>query len=170
MNQKSLYITDFLQRRAQLTPERLAIRDTITGRDYTYAAWNAQANQTANYLRVLGVQAGDRVAVYATNSMAYLDIWMACGKIGAMLQNLNWRLTPAELEGLILDAAPVVLVYSDDFIEQVEQLAPAYSRRAAFRRPRSQQAQPGDHDFSERDTFPAGSPHRAPNCTGTRPG
>lgn len=102
MNQKSLYITDFLQRRAQLTPDRLAIRDTITGRDLTYAAWNAQVNQTANFLRALGIERGDRVAVYATNSMAYLDVWMACGKIGAILQNLNWRLTPAELRGELL--------------------------------------------------------------------
>ena len=81
MHQKSLYIADFLERRAQLTPERLAIRDTITGADITYAAWHVQATRTANYLRALGVCAGDRVAVYATNSLAYLDLWMACGTI-----------------------------------------------------------------------------------------
>jgi fatty-acyl-CoA synthase len=154
MHQKSLFITDYLQRRAQLTPDRLAIRDTITGRAYTYADWHTQAIRTANYLRSLGVQAGDRVAVYATNSMAYLDIWMACGKIGAILQNLNWRLTSAELQGLIQDADPVVLVYSDDFIEQTNQLRPHISgvqHLVAMNRP----AQPGDHVFNERDTFPA---------------
>ncbi len=153
MEQKSLYITDFLERRAQLTPERLAIRDTITGRDYTYTEWNAQANQTANYLRSLGVQRGDRVAVYAMNSMAYLDIWMACGKIGAVLQNLNWRLTVPELEGLILDAAPAVLVYSDEFIDPVNRLRsaiPGVKHLIAL----NHKAQSGDHDFCERDTFP----------------
>ena len=153
MHQKSFFIIDFLQRRAQLTPARLAIRDTITGRDYTYGDWNAQANQTANYLRSLGVQAGNRVAVYATNNMAYLDIWMACGKIGVILQNLNWRLTPAELQGLIQDAGPVMLVYSDDFIEQTNQLRstiPGVRHFVAMNQP----AQPGDHVFSERDTFP----------------
>ena len=40
---------------------------------------------------------GDRVAVLAHNSVEYLDLWFACGKLGAILQTLNWRLTPREL-------------------------------------------------------------------------
>lgn len=153
MRQKSLYITDFLERRAQLTPERLAIRDTITGADITYAAWNAQANRTANFLRALGVGVGDRVAVYATNCIAYLDLWMACGKIGAILQTLNWRLTPAELRGLILDAAPVALAYSGAFAENVNRLrpqVPGVRHFIALDTP----ADSSDRPFAERDAFP----------------
>ncbi|RPI96721.1 MAG: long-chain fatty acid--CoA ligase, partial [Chloroflexi bacterium] len=153
MDQKSLFVTDFLERRAQLTPQRLAIREPITGCGTTYAAWNAQVNQTANYLRALGVQAGDRIAVYSTNNHAYLDVWMACNKTGAILQNLNWRLTPAELEGLILDAAPAALVYSGNFAAQVDQLRPripAVRHFIAIDQP----AQPGDHRFVDRDTCP----------------
>jgi fatty-acyl-CoA synthase len=153
MNQKSLYITDVLQRRAQLTPGKLAICDQMTGREITYAQWNAQANQTANYLRALGVQTGDRVAVIATNSMAYLDVWMACGKIGAVLQNLNWRLTVAELERVIRNTAPVVLVYSDQFIEAVRQLRPAIASVRHFVAVDAL-AGPGDHRFAERDALP----------------
>ncbi|NDJ78652.1 MAG: long-chain fatty acid--CoA ligase [Chloroflexi bacterium] len=153
MKQKSLYITDYLQRRTQLSPDKLAIRDAVTGRDYTYAAWNAQADQTANYLRSLGVTTGDRVAVYATNCMAYLDIWMACGKIGAVLQNLNWRLTPRELQGLLQDAAPLVLVYSDEFIDAVNALRPNLPSVRHFVA-LNQQAAPDDRPFSERDSFP----------------
>jgi len=153
MKQKSLYITDFLQRRAQLTPNRLAIRDMITGRDYTYADWNAQANQTANYLRSLGVANGDRIAVYAANCMAYLDIWMACGKIGAILQNLNWRLAVPEIESLIQNADPKVLVYSDDFISCIHQLRPNIPGVQHFIA-LNQQAQASDHRFSERETMP----------------
>lgn len=154
MHQKSLYIADFLERRAQLTPERLAIRDTITGADITYAAWHVQATRTANYLRALGVCAGDRVAVYATNSLAYLDLWMACGTIGAILQTLNWRLTPAELGGLIRDAAPVALAYSGELAEGVSRLrpqVPSVRHFIAFDAP----AAPGDCPFAGRDTHPA---------------
>ena len=153
MNQKSLYITDFLHRRAQLSPDRLAIRDTLTGCDYTYAAWNAQANQTANYLRALGVKTGDRVAVYAANCMAYLDIWMACGKIGAVLQNLNWRLAVPELVDLICDATPEVLVYSSEFVEQVNTMRadiPCVRHFVAM----GDKAQPDDCAFAERDDYP----------------
>ncbi|NLF78979.1 MAG: long-chain fatty acid--CoA ligase [Chloroflexi bacterium] len=156
IEQKSSFVTDFLQRRAQLTPDRLAVRDTIAGRDITYAAWNAQANQTANFLRSLGVSEGDRVAVLATNSMAYMDVWMACGKIGAILQNLNWRLAPAELEGLIHDAGPRVLIYSDEFIDVVNALRPAIPgvrHFVAMNQP-AVPAAPADPPFAERDAHP----------------
>jgi len=154
MTQQSTFITDFLQRRAQLSPDKLAIRDTITGRDVTYAAWNAQANQTANYLRALGVTAGDRVAVYATNSLDYLDVWMACGKIGAVLQALNWRLATGELEALLRDAAPVALLYSGEFLESVNRLrgaVPGVRHLVAL----GERADPADRDFRERDAYPA---------------
>jgi len=154
MHQQSLYITDFLQRRAQLTPDKLAIRDTITRRDVTYAAWNGQANRTANYLRALGVQPGDRVAVYATNSMPYLDIWMACGKIGAVLQNLNWRLTPLELEGLCQDAAPVVLIYSGQFVDEVNRMRPNVSSVQHFVAIDAQ-AHADDESFGDCDALPS---------------
>jgi fatty-acyl-CoA synthase len=154
MKQKSIYITDFLQRRAQLSPDKIAIRDTITGRDVTYAAWNAQANRTANYLRALGVETGDRVAVYATNSMDYLDVWMACGKIGAVLQNLNWRLAAGELQALLRDAAPVALIYSGEFVESVNRLrdrVPNVRHWIAL----DERADPADRPFRERDAYPA---------------
>src|SRR5690554_178368 len=153
MKQKSIYITDFLQRRAQLSPDKIAIRDTIIGRDVTYAAWNAQANQTANYLRALGVETGDRVAVYATNSMDYLDVWMACGKIGAVLQNLNWRLAVGELDALLRDAAPVVLIYSGGFTEIVNRLrgAPSVRHFVAL----DARAHESDRHFCERAAYPA---------------
>lgn len=131
--QTSFYVTDWLDKRAKFTPQRVALHDRLSQRDITYAAWNATANQTAHYFcETFGLQKGDRVAVYATNCLAYLDIWIACGKIGAILQNLNWRLTVSELEQLLNDAAPRILVYSDDFIEQVNQLRPNLTSIAHF--------------------------------------
>jgi fatty-acyl-CoA synthase len=113
------FVPDWLAQRAALTPDRIAIDDQLTGQSYTYFVWNSRANQTAQYLRTLGIGVGDRVAVYATNCMEYLDIWFACGKLGAILQNLNWRLTVTELVGLINDATPRILIYGSDFAEQV---------------------------------------------------
>lgn len=157
--QKSFFVPDYLDKRANLSPDRIALHDTITGRDITYAAWNVSANQTANFLHSLGVGVGDRVAVYATNCLEYLDVWMACGKIGAILQNLNWRLTVHELARLINDAMPKVLIYSDDFAAQVDQMRPEIAcvgHYVAFGRPT------GTHDkpFALRDSQPAGLIHR----------
>ncbi len=115
---------DWLARRATLTPHKVALIDATATphREITYAAWNEAANQTAHFFANLGVRKGDRVAVLAKNSVAYLDIWFALGKAGAILQNLNWRLTPAELQGLLEDATPTVVVYEQETASTVEAL------------------------------------------------
>jgi fatty-acyl-CoA synthase len=123
-SQKSSFVTDWLEKRAKLSPERIGLHELASGKDFTFAEWNAQANRAANYLRRLGVEKGDRVSVYASNCLEYLDLFFACGKLGAILHNLNWRLTVFELQGLIADAEPKVLFYSSDWREQVNELRP----------------------------------------------
>ncbi|MCW5848959.1 MAG: long-chain fatty acid--CoA ligase [Anaerolineae bacterium] len=153
---------DWLAQRAALSPHKAAVHDTITGRSLTYAEWNAEANQTAHFLVGLGVQKGDRVCVLASNSLAYLDIWFACGKLGAILQNLNWRLAPREQEILIQNAAPRVLVYSAEFAAAVAELRPrlAVPTYVTLGDP----AQPGDTPFAARDGCPT-TPPDAPDLT-----
>jgi fatty-acyl-CoA synthase len=122
--QTSFYVTDWLEKRAQLTPDRVGLREGLNGPEVTYSAWNSRVNQTANYLRSLGVGKGDRVSVYASNYPEYVDLFWAAGKIGCILHNLNWRLTVHELRQIVADAEPVVLIYSDEWQEQLDELRP----------------------------------------------
>ncbi|MFZ0544358.1 MAG: long-chain fatty acid--CoA ligase [Candidatus Promineifilaceae bacterium] len=146
-------IGNLVGRQALYNPDKIALVDTLNGdRPITYGEWSAVVNQTANWLgERLGVQKGDRVAVLAMNCVEYLDVWMACGRIGAILQNLNWRLTAEELARLVDDAEPAVLIYGDDFLETV----------AAFRHTASihafvalgKKAESADLPFGERDSY-----------------
>jgi len=123
-----MYIGDWLARREMLSPDKVALVNAQRGyHSITYREWNRAANRTANWLRSLGVQQGDLVAVLAMNCTEYLDIWFACGKLGAIMQTLNWRLTAHELVALLADATPQVLIYGPDFAEQ----ARAISREVA---------------------------------------
>jgi len=117
-----MFAMDWLAKRAELSPNQIALTIQKTGESITYADWNASSNQVAHWLLSLGIQKGDRVAVLAMNCKEYLDIWFACGKIGAILQNLNWRLTNDELCKLISDATPDVLIYGPSFVERVKEL------------------------------------------------
>ena len=119
-----MHINDWLARRAQLTPNKVALVDAQDGaRPITYAAWSRAVDRTARVLRDdLAVQQGDRVAILAMNCVEYLNLWFACGKLGAILQALNWRLTPSELAGLIDDATPRALIYGPDFAAQASAL------------------------------------------------
>jgi fatty-acyl-CoA synthase len=153
IDQQSQYVTDWLDKRARLTPDRVALIDYTSGLEITYAEWNQRANRTANYLRSLGVCKGDRVAVYASNSSEYLDLFWAAPKIGAMLQNLNWRLTVHELKGIVESGAPKVLIYSEDWRSQVEELKPSFTsveHVIAITNPGS-----GERCISERDAMSA---------------
>ena len=151
MKQLSHYATDWLDKRARLTPCRIALIDNTTGSQTTYAEWNRRVNQAANYLRSLGVNKGDRVAVYASNKPEYLDLFWAAPKIGAILQNLNWRLTVHELTGIVESGEPRVLVYSEDWRSQVEELKPTFTtveHVIAMSNPGK-----GERDLAERDAM-----------------
>jgi acyl-CoA synthetase (AMP-forming)/AMP-acid ligase II len=104
---------DWLQKRAELSPQRVALIDTLDqNRSITFGEWNRKANRTAHFLRAnLGVRKGDLVAVLAKNCVEYLDIWFALAKLGGVLQTLNWRLTPHEIGQMLSDSPPVALVY-----------------------------------------------------------
>jgi len=118
---------DWLARRAQLTPGRIALVDRTTGVQTTYAQWNERADRTARLLQRLGVGQGDRVAVYASNCAEYLDLFWAAPKLGAVLQNLNWRLTVHELQGIVAAGAPKVFLYGPAWREQAQQLKASFT-------------------------------------------
>ena len=119
MKQPSHFVSDWLDKRAKLTPDRIGLVEGVGGTEVTFRKWNARVNRTANYLRSLGVQKGDRVSVYASNCPEYLDVFWAAVKLGFILHNLNWRLTVHELGRLVADAEPIVLLYSEEWREQV---------------------------------------------------
>ena len=126
-------VSDWLERRAALSPERVALVDTTRGgARITYRAWNGATNRTARLLRELGVGRGDRVAVLAMNAVEVLEVWFACAKLGAIFQPLNWRLTATELVALVADGTPRVLVFGPDFAAQVETLRGAASSVRRF--------------------------------------
>lgn len=62
-----MFYGDWLHRRAQLSPSKIALIDVFhDDQTVTYADWNARANRLANFFQEgLGIQKGDRLSVYA---------------------------------------------------------------------------------------------------------
>ncbi len=120
-----MYVGDYLGRRALYTPDQLAVVDAgkVPHRTFTYSELNNRANRLANWLRDgAGIRQGDRVAILAYNGVEYLDAFFACGKLGAILVALNWRLHWRELQQLIEKTEPVVMIYSDEFKDIIGQI------------------------------------------------
>ncbi|MHB8690503.1 MAG: long-chain-fatty-acid--CoA ligase [Solirubrobacteraceae bacterium] len=87
------------------------------GRSYTYAELDERSSQIAAALAADGVRAGDRVAVLDQNTPLVLELMFAAAKCGAVFVPLNWRLAPAALGEVLLDADPMVLVAGAEFID-----------------------------------------------------
>ena len=105
---------DWIARHAWRTPGKLAAVDVHTGRRSTYAQLHDRVARLAGTLRSRGVRAGDRVAVLAPNSVDVFELQFACHRLGAIMLPLNWRLAPPELQFIIGDATPGLLLFDPE--------------------------------------------------------
>ncbi len=118
-----MHAADLLSKRADLTPDRIALVELETGRRFTYAQLNARANCLANLMKAeLDVGSGDRVSILAKNSITYIDLFYGLPKIGAIFAPFNWRLTASELTYMVNDLEPEVLICEPDFIPKLEEM------------------------------------------------
>ena len=114
---------DWVAYHARQTPNRTAMIDLHSERTFTYAEMQKRTTRLAHALRhQLGVEQGDRVACLANNTTDCLELEFACSKLGAVYVPLNWRLTVSELEYIVGDAGPKVLVHEDLFADQAAEL------------------------------------------------
>src|SRR5271154_2016050 len=98
--------SDYLALHARLQPAAPAISDLTSGRSWTYHAADRIVWQFSGSLRNHGIGAGDRVAALAKNRAELIFLHLACARIGAMYVPLNWRLSGAEIAGIIENADP----------------------------------------------------------------
>ena len=104
-------IPDLIAKRAALTPDRVAMEDAGSGDTLSYAQLDRRAAKAACLMAALGIGEGDRVAILCRNRSQFFEILFGCGKLGAILVPLNWRMPPAELETLIADCNPRLLFF-----------------------------------------------------------
>ncbi len=117
-------IGEWISTRAHLNPERLFLREE-DGREFSNEEFNRRVNRMACALNDLGIVKGERVAVLMLNSSEFLEIFFACGKTGAVMVPINFRLAVPELFYILRDCAPRVIVYSADFAGKIREIKDA---------------------------------------------
>ncbi|PNY18681.1 long-chain-fatty-acid--CoA ligase FadD [Streptococcus parauberis] len=103
---------DWLAERARLSGSRIAIIEAEKGHRWTFQQMNQRAINLAYYLQSQGIVPGDRVALFSSNDIAHFDLLFACTKIGAIFVPLNWRLRDTEVEQIVGDSDPKIILYS----------------------------------------------------------
>ncbi len=117
--------SNLLSKRAELTPNRVALCEMATGTSYTYAQLNERVNRACHFLRhKLGVQKGDVVSLLAHNSVVTVDLLYAATKIGAIFAPLNWRLVADELAYIVQDCGSKALICGPEFTATLAEMLP----------------------------------------------
>jgi len=84
-------------------------------RTLTYAALEDQSRRAAAGLARLGVAPGDRVALWLPNTPAWLVLFLACARLGAIVVSVNTRFRSAEVEDIVGRSGCKVLALWPDF-------------------------------------------------------
>lgn len=105
-------------------PERL-LMETDDGRSISYGDMLARSAQLAQALTLLGVKAGDRVAVQVEKSPEAVFLYLACLRAGAVFLPLNTAYTLTELGYFFGDAEPRLVVCDPARVAEIGPLAEA---------------------------------------------
>ncbi len=118
-------------------PDQYAIKYTTLDYTRTYAQFRDDVDQVARALIAMGVKAGDKVAVWATNvPQWYLTFWAAT-KIGAVLVTVNTAYKIHEAEYLLRQSDTHTLVMIESYRDS------PYAKIIAELCPELETAQPG---------------------------
>lgn len=113
---------EFLTISAAVVPDREALVSGDGKLRITYEQMAARVNRLTHALQSLGVGRGDRVAVMATNSPEYVEIYYACAKIGACFVPVNYRAKQEELSYMLNASEAVVLFAGSRYLSLVDSL------------------------------------------------
>ena len=89
-----LNLGEILRVNAVKFPKQIAFCDA--SRHFTYPQTNVRVNRLANALAGLGVAKGDKVSCFMENSIEICELYLACAKIGAVINPINFRLVGPE--------------------------------------------------------------------------
>jgi len=80
----------------------------------TFGQIEGRADRTAQVLAARGLAPGDRLCVCLPNGLAFIDIFIACMKLGAVLVPINVLYREREIAHIVGDAAPKAAVATAD--------------------------------------------------------
>jgi acyl-CoA synthetase (AMP-forming)/AMP-acid ligase II len=93
------------------TAQRFSHRDACicADRRLSFGDLDARSNRVANALRAAGIGIGDRLLLFAPNSIEVAEVFAAALKAGVVTVPVSTRLGPAEIGHIVDDARPVLV-------------------------------------------------------------
>ncbi len=122
-----LSVLEFRDRAALFFGDKVGVIDGDA--QFTYREFATRTHRLANALVELGVVAGDRVSFITFNTHHLLEAYYGVIEAGAVLNPINIRLAPHEIEYILGHAASKVVFVHRDFAPLVEEILPRLASR-----------------------------------------
>jgi acyl-CoA synthetase (AMP-forming)/AMP-acid ligase II len=92
------------------------------GKHFTYDETNQRVNRLANHLLQVDIKKGDRIGILQVWCNQIFEIFFACAKIGAVAVPYNYRLSEDELEYVINNSTPKILLVGERYINTINSI------------------------------------------------
>ncbi|MEE2683212.1 MAG: long-chain-fatty-acid--CoA ligase [Actinomycetota bacterium] len=115
-----LTVPDIIQQSAFQYPDRCAIK--VDDREFTFAEVDERANRLARILVDMGIPHGSRIAFLAMNEPEFFEIQIAAIRACVALVPLNFRLAVPELDFIMENSTPQLLITGSGFHDIGDQL------------------------------------------------
>lgn len=122
-------IGKLLEEKASLHPEHEAVIYSDRNLRWTYREFDDYCRKAAKGLMKLGIEKGEQLAAWSTNTPEWLVTQFATGKMGAVLVTVNTNYQTSELEYLLKQSDATTILLMDrwkdsSYIEMVYEIAP----------------------------------------------
>ncbi len=114
------HVADIPRVQAQLRPNEIAL--VYKDEETTFGELDARSNQVANGLKALGIGPDMRVGYLAKNTAAYYEMAFGAAKIRAVMNGINTRLAPPEVQFIVADAEISVLFVGPEFYQMIDDI------------------------------------------------
>jgi len=115
---------DWISKWSLYSPHKIAIKEYECSRTVTYRQLNNIANRcSVKFTNDFGLKRGDRVAVLAENCLEYFILFSVAQKTGIILVPLNFRLTAREIDFLLNDFKPTLIIAQEKFTSTLNNCA-----------------------------------------------
>jgi malonyl-CoA/methylmalonyl-CoA synthetase len=114
----------------------------IEGRTLTFGEIDGRANRMAAELAARGLSRGDRLAVHLPNRIEFIDLFLACVRLGVIFVPMNILYRERELRHIVGDAEPKAVVAAADNAATYPESVPVWDVDALARAASSREPEP----------------------------
>lgn len=160
-----MLLHEFLEESARKYPDKVAL--VQKEERWTYRAIDERANQVAHWLRDLGIQRGDRVAIFLDNSVEAVISLFGILKADAVFLMLSSLLKPTKLSYILNNCQVKMMISEDRKLQAASEVFPLITSlqsviSVGMEAPIFSEVPFQVLSWSEMDTLPSGARNKLP--------